>query len=118
MNLWIPVHDHRVFGQVRGRLVERGLGGLPLEVHSVLEPDARELLAVEVLDHRQDELDPLLIRGQALFFEVLLKLLHVLRADAKDVERFYEPDVLGPRDASDLAAPFKTPSQSPQTHPT
>src|SRR2546421_55108 len=66
---------------------------LALEIHAFLEPDAGELLVVQVFDDRQDELDAFLVGRQPFVFQVLLELLHVLRPDAEYVQRFQQTDM-------------------------
>ncbi len=63
------------------------------EIDALLEAHDLQLLAPQVLDHRQHELDPVLVRRQALVLEVLLELAHVVRADAEDVKRLQGLDV-------------------------
>ena len=89
LNLRIPVERDRMLEQKGIRFIQsRLLLALPLEFRPLLQTNAGELLAVQVLHNRQNEFNPILIRRQALVLEVFLELLHVLRTDPEDVQRF------------------------------
>src|SRR5581483_9819585 len=91
LQLRIPVEDDGILFQVNRWLpIKNRFLPIFLEVDAFPEADA-----LQILDHRKHELDAILVRRQALVFEVLLELAHVVRADAEDVERLQGLDVLG-----------------------
>src|SRR5690606_40402420 len=58
--------------------------------------DLLEWLGAQVPDDRQNELNAFFVGWQPFLFEELAELLHVVGADAEDVERFEQVDVPGP----------------------
>ena len=115
LDLRIPVEQHlvclevggaRITGRVRwhdggdGRELAERVAELGADaVDCFLEPDRLELLRPEVLDHRQQELDTVVVGRQTFFVEEVPELHHVVGMDAEDAERLEHTKVFRLLDA-------------------
>src|SRR3990172_229147 len=89
-------------------------------IDGLLEPDGLELLGTEALDHRQQEFDTVVVDGQALFFEEVAELRHVICVDSENAQRFQHAEVLGSLDTIGklrLAAALETQVVALEAHP-